>query len=387
MFEVIIIGAGPAGLMAGIMSEKKTLIIEKNDIAGKKLLITGGGRCNVTNNKENRDFLNQIEHNKKYLYSTINNFGPKEIINFFKTHNVSLKEEEDGKMFPKANKSFVIKEALLNAYKGKINYNEDVEKIIKENDYYIVITNKNEYKTQKLVIATGGSSYKITGSTGDNLKFAKMLKQPVTEIYPAEIGVKLREPTDIPGQSIDNVIVKADKRKKEGNLLYTHTGLSGSSIMLISEYIFKDKINEIEIDLLPKYNEEEIKNILNNYDRNKEVHTFLEQYFSKRFSEYLLNYINLEKNIKIKQLNHKELNKLVETIKHIKYNVKNNEKIDLAYVTAGGIDLKYINTKTFESTINKNLYFVGEALDIHGPIGGYNITLALSTGYSAGVSL
>lgn len=387
MFEVIIIGAGPAGLMAGIMSEKKTLIIEKNDIAGKKLLITGGGRCNVTNNKENREFLNQIEHNKKYLYSTINNFGPKEIINFFETHNVSLKEEEDGKMFPKANKSFVIKEALLNAYKGKINYNEDVEKIIKENDYYIVITNKNEYKTQKLVIATGGSSYKITGSTGDNLKFAKMLKQPVTEIYPAEIGVKLEKPTDIPGQSIDNVIVKAGKRKKEGNLLYTHTGLSGSSVMLISEYIFKDKINEIEIDLLPKYNEEEIKNILNNYDRNKEVHTFLEQYFSKRFSEYLLNYINLEKNIKIKQLNHKELNKLVETIKHIKYNVKNNEKIDLAYVTAGGIDLKYINTKTFESTINKNLYFVGEALDIHGPIGGYNITLALSTGYSAGVSL
>jgi predicted Rossmann fold flavoprotein len=387
MFEVIIIGAGPAGLMAGIMSEKKTLIIEKNDIAGKKLLITGGGRCNVTNNKENREFLNQIEHNKKYLYSTINNFGPKEIINFFETHNVSLKEEEDGKMFPKANKSFVIKEALLNAYKGKINYNEDVEKIIKENDYYIVITNKNEYKTQKLVIATGGSSYKITGSTGDNLKFAKMLKQPVTEIYPAEIGVKLKKPTDIPGQSIDNVIVKAGKRKKEGNLLYTHTGLSGSSVMLISEYIFKDKINEIEIDLLPKYNEEEIKNILNNYDRNKEVHTFLEQYFSKRFSEYLLNYINLEKNIKIKQLNHKELNKLVETIKHIKYNVKNNEEIDLAYVTAGGIDLKYINTKTFESTINKNLYFVGEALDIHGPIGGYNITLALSTGYSAGVSL
>lgn len=387
MFEVIIIGAGPAGLMAGIMSEKKTLIIEKNDIVGKKLLITGGGRCNVTNNKENREFLNQIEHNKKYLYSTINNFGPKEIINFFETHNVSLKEEEDGKMFPKANKSFVIKEALLNAYKGKINYNEDVEKIIKENDYYIVITNKNEYKTQKLVIATGGSSYKITGSTGDNLKFAKMLKQPVTEIYPAEIGVKLEKPTDIPGQSIDNVIVKVGKRKKEGNLLYTHTGLSGSSVMLISEYIFKDKINEIEIDLLPKYNEEEIKNILNNYDRNKEVHTFLEQYFSKRFSEYLLNYINLEKNIKIKQLNHKELNKLVETIKHIKYNVKNNEKIDLAYVTAGGIDLKYINTKTFESTINKNLYFVGEALDIHGPIGGYNITLALSTGYSAGVSL
>lgn len=387
MFEVIIIGAGPAGLMVGIMSKKKTLIIEKNDIAGKKLLITGGGRCNVTNNKENRDFLNQIEHNKKYLYSTINNFGPKEIMNFFESHNVNLKEEENGKIFPQANKSYVIKEALLNAYKGQINYNEVVQNIVKEDEVYIINTNKNEYKTEKLVIATGGSSYKITGSTGDNLKFAKMLNQPITDIYPAEVAVRLEKPTNIPGQSINNVIVKAGKRKKEGNLLYTHTGLSGSSIMLMSEYIFKDKINQIEIDLLPKYNEEEFRIIISNYDSNKEIHTFLEQYFSKKYSEYLINYIGLEYSKKMKQLSHKEINKIIETIKHIKYNVKTTEKIDLAYVTAGGIDLKYINTKTFESTINKNLYFVGEALDIHGPIGGYNITLALSTGYSAGVNL
>ena len=387
MFEVIIIGAGPAGLMAGIMSKKNTLIIEKNDTAGKKLLITGGGRCNVTNNKEKNDFLNQIDHNKKYLYSAINSFGPEEIIEFFKKQKVDLKEEEDGKMFPVSNKSYVIKEALLNAYRGKINYNEDVRSISKIDGYYIITTSKHEYKTQKLVIATGGSSYKITGSTGDNLKFAEMLNQPVTKIYPAEVGLRLKNPTNIPGQSINNVIVKAGKRKKEGNLIYTHTGLSGSSIMLISEYIFKENINEIEIDLLPQYKEQELISFLNDYDRNKEIHTFLEEYFTKKFSEYLLNFVGIEKNFKLKQLNHKEINKLVNTIKYLKYDVKTNENIDLAYVTAGGIDIKYINTKTFESTINKNLYFVGEALDIHGPIGGYNITLALSTGYCAGVDL
>ena len=146
-------------------------------------------------------------------------------------------------------------------------------------------------------------------------------------------------------------------------------------------------LNEIEIDLLPQYKEQELISFLNVYDRNKEIHTFLEEYFTKKFSEYLLNYVGIEKNFKLKQLNHKHINKLVNTIQHLKYDVKTNGNIDLAYVTAGGIDMKYINTKTFESTINKNLYFVGEALDIHGPIGGYNITLALSTGYCAGVDL
>lgn len=387
MFDVIIIGAGPAGLMAGIMSKKNTLILEKNDIAGKKLLITGGGRCNVTNNKDNKDFINQIDHNRKYLYSTINNFGPKEIIKFFEKNNVKLKEEDNGRMFPLANKSYVIKEALLNAYKGKIRYNEEVKNINKENDYYVIQTNKNEYTAKKLVIATGGSSYKLTGSTGDNLRFAKKLNQPTTDIYPAEVAIKLENPTNIPGQSIENVIVKSGKIKKEGNLIYTHTGLSGSSIMLISEYIYKDKLKEIEIDLLPQLKEEEIRDFINDFDRNKEIKSLLEKFFSKKYSEYLINLIKLDQSKKVKQLNHQEINKIINTLKHLKYNVKNTENIDLAYVTGGGIDLKYINTKTFESTVNKNLYFVGEALDIHGPIGGYNITLALSTGYSAGVDL
>ena len=387
MFDVIIIGAGPAGLMAGIMSHKNTLIIEKNNIAGKKLLITGNGRCNVTNNKDNKEFLEQIEHNKKCLYSTINNFGPKDIINFFEDHKVKLKEEENGKMFPIANKSFVIRDALLNAYKGKINYNEEVLDIINDNGYYIIKTNKSEYKCEKLVIATGGSSYKITGSNGSGLKFAKMLNQPIVDIYPAEIPLKLENPTKIPGQAIQNVIVKAGKYKKEGSLLYTHNGLSGLAIMLISEYIFKEKIKEIEIDLMPNINMEELEQEIFNFDREKEIHTFLENYFSKTYSNYILNISSILANKKIKQLNHKEIKNIIINIKKLKYNVKTIENIDLAYVTAGGVDLKYIDTKTFESKINKNLYFAGETLDIHGPIGGYNITLALSTGYTVGVNL
>lgn len=387
MFEVIIIGAGPAGLMAGIMSKKNTLIIEKNNIAGKKLLITGNGRCNVTNNKDNREFIEQIEYNKKCLYSTINNFGPKDIINFFNKNKVSLKEEENGKMFPVANKSFVVRDALLNAYKGKINYNEEVIDINIKDNLYVVKTNKSKYICEKLVIATGGSSYKVTGSNGSGLKFAKMLNQPITEVYPAEIPLKLENPTKIPGQSVQTVVVKAGKYKKEGSLLFTHNGLSGLAIMLISEYIFKEKINEIEIDLLPEINCEDFKRLINNFDREKEVHSFLENYFSKTLTNYLLDLSNIISNKKIKQLNHKEIDNIMLNIKNLKYKVKTFENIDLAYVTAGGVDLKYIDTKTFESKINKNLYFAGETLDIHGPIGGYNITLALSTGYTVGVNL
>ena len=139
--------------------------------------------------------------------------------------------------------------------------------------------------------------------------------------------------------------------------------------------------------MLPEINCEDFKRLINNFDREKEVHSFLENYFSKTLTNYLLDLSNIISNKKIKQLNHKEIDNIMLNIKNLKYKVKTFENIDLAYVTAGGVDLKYIDTKTFESKINKNLYFAGETLDIHGPIGGYNITLALSTGYTVGVNL
>jgi flavoprotein, HI0933 family len=383
MYDCIIIGAGPAGLMASIAlgPNKKVLIIEKNESAGKKLLITGGGRCNVTNLKSNNDFLNEIEYNKKYLYSAINTFGPYDIYNFFESNGVLLKEEEDNKIFPVSNKSKDILEILIRNINAEINYNEEVIGISSGE----VVTNKNVYKTKNIIVSTGGTSFKNTGSTGDHIGFAEMLKQPIIPLYPAEVGIILNNQPDLAGTSIENVEIKYLNIISTGNLMFTHKGLSGSSIMKLSEHIYKNDNKEIVIDLLPDLSKEELIDIINNYDREKEVVTLLNEYFSKRFSSYLTNKLNINK--KIKSLSKVEIDNIIDILKSLAFNVKATENIDKAYVTGGGIDLKYINSSTMESTINKGIYFVGESLDIHGPIGGYNITLALSTGYLAGIKI
>jgi len=390
MHDVIIIGTGPAGLMATIESSKnnKVLVIEKNSKPGRKLLITGGGRCNVTNLKSNNDFLNNIEHNKKHLYSVINGFGPADIYNFFINNNVKLKEEKDNQIFPVSNCSNDILNALLKNIDNKIiNYAERVEEIIYKENNIKVITDKNTYTTKNIIIATGGASYKATGSTGDHLKFALMLKQPVVDLYPAETGIILNEKQELAGISLDSVKVTFNKKIFDGNLIFTHRGFSGSSIMKASEHIYLNNIKTIFIDLLPDITNNELIELINNYNREKELTTFLSDYFPKRLCSFIITKSKITNNLRIKNLTKTQILKLVNNIKNCTFNIKSVCSIDEAYVTGGGMDMKYINSKTMESTINKGVYFVGECLDIHGPIGGYNITLALSTGYAAGTNI
>lgn len=384
MYDCIVIGSGPAGLMAAIESSKKnkTLLIEKNSTAGKKLLLTGGGRCNVTNLKNIEDFLDEVEYNKKYLYRTINNFGPEDIYKYFVKNKIFLKEEKENRIFPVSNKSVdILNGLLINASKVQFKYNEIVINII-NGETKVVVTNKGEYETRNIIIATGGSSFRSTGSTGDNLKFAKILNQPVVPIFPAETGIDLVEKNNLAGTSFEMVEVKYIRKSTIGNLIFTHTGLSGESIMRMSEHIYKGHKKEISIDFLPYIQSSEIKNLINKYDGEKEIMSFLNTLFTRKFSVYLLSKLNLPK--KIKSLNDQQIDKIINLIKSFTFKVKGVWSLEKAYVTAGGIDLKYINTQTMESKINKGIYFVGEALDIHGPIGGYNITLALSTGYTAG---
>ncbi len=376
MYDVIIVGAGVSGLMlANQLKTKNYLILEKNSTAGKKLLLTGGGRCNLTNLKSNTDFLNNINHNKKYLYSTINFFGPTEIYNYFK--KINLKKETDDQIFPVSNKAGDVLHHLIKNI--KINYNEEVIDINIKEDYKEIITNKNIYKTKNVVIATGGLSYPQTGSDGFYKKVCQKINQPVTKTFPAETGIILEKNYDLAGTSFDTVKIK--NLKSEGNLMFTHKGLSGTSIMNVSGEIYLKQIKEITIDFLPQVtNFEQINQELS-------VTTLLNNYFSKKFTNYLLQMANIENNKKIKQINKKALEKLYNLIKNQTFKIKKVNDINIAYVTGGGVDLKQIDTKTFESKTNKGFYFIGECLDIHGPIGGYNITLALSTAASCARSI
>lgn len=389
MYDVIIIGSGPSGMMGAIMASKnnKVLLLEKNEISGKKLLITGGGRCNLTNIKPNNLFLDEVEYNKKYLYSAINTFGPKEICDFFTTRGVKLKEEKNNNIFPLDNKSRSILSCLIDSMKYvDVRYNENVINIKIDGEMKEIITEKNKYKVKNIIIATGGSSFRETGSTGDNMKFAKMLSQPTVDLFPAETYLNLFENTvDLAGISFEEVEITYMKKRRTGNLIFTHTGISGSAVMKISEFVYLNDEKIVYVDFVPSKSVEDLMEELNKFDREKELSTFFNLFFSKRFNTYLVNKFNVSS--KIKSYNNKTFINLFENIKKFKLEVSSVGPIEKAYVTGGGIDLKYIDTKTMESKINKGVYFVGEALDIHGPIGGYNITLALSTGYCAGISI
>lgn len=378
IYDVIIIGAGPAGLMCAkeLNKEIKYTILEKNSSPGKKLLLTGGGRCNVTNNLSNKEFIESC-YNNKFIHSMINKFGPKEVRDFFEKNNVPLKEETSGKIFPISNKSVDILNVLTND--SNITYNENVIDIIKDNNKYIVNTKNNIYECKYLVIAVGGSSFKITGSSGDSLKFSKMLKQPFVNFYPCEVNLITTVPYLLAGTSVNYVKVKCGEAETTGSFMFTHTGLSGEAIMKISEYT-KDN-NTIVIDLIPTKQEEELLHELQEL-KEKELVTFYNKYFTKKFSTFLN-----EDNKKIKSLSEKKKLEIVNNLKKYQFNNVKTDFLDKAYVTGGGIDMKSIHSTTLESKTNSNLYFIGETLDIHGPIGGFNITLALSGGYISAESI
>jgi predicted Rossmann fold flavoprotein len=395
MYDVIIIGAGPAGIMASITAStngKNVLLIEKNEKIGKKLELTGGSRCNLTNLKSIDNFINEIPVNNKMLYSSLNHFGPHDIYNYFTNLGVELKIEDNDRVFPKDNKSTSIvnvlyKELINNEV--KINFNETVKKIINYDNYKEVITDKANYKTKKIIIATGGCSYSHTGSSGDGYRLAKMINQDVTKLYPAETFLISKDNLPLAGITLDNVVVSVNKIKRHGSLLFTHVGVSGPAIFKISEEVYKElQINKdvvISIDLIPNYNLEQLLKALNDYNPTKEINSFIRDYLPKRLADYITTLIDVNQKIatisKVKKL------EILNSLKDFKINIQNTGTLEQSFVTGGGIDIKYINPKTMESTINSGIYFVGEVLDVHGHTGGYNITIALSTGYVAGLNI
>jgi predicted Rossmann fold flavoprotein len=392
IYDAIVIGGGPSGLMAANQLEKNNinyLLLEKNEKPGKKLLMTGGKRCNVTNNQSVDSFISALNlKHKKFLLNALNQFGPKEVINFFKDNHLALELEDNFKYFPETKKSISVLEALLaNINKNKIVINQAVKDIKKENELFMLTTSSNTYISKNVVIAVGSNAYPTTGSSGDGINFAKKFGINYIPYTPAETHIFSNyvkdELKDLQGLSLSNIKVKIDQTKTshQGDLIFTHFGLSGPVIMHLSEDIFKElEKNEVFIVLnLVDKNFEELNQLFNR-NQKELILSQLDQLMPKRLSKKILELLNIS-NKKVIELSKKDLNLLIENIINFKIKIDSVQVKELAYVNAGGIDTKELNPKSFEVKNIPGLYFIGETVDVHGPIGGYNVTIGLSMGY------
>ena len=414
--KVIIIGGGPAGIISAISSARNgnnVILIEKNNSLGKKLLITGKGRCNITSSININDFIKNIPGNGKFLYSAFQNFTNIDIINLIEKNGVKVKEERGNRIFPITdNSKDVLKsfEKELNKYKNiKIKLNTKVKEVLEENREVkgVLLESGEKLFASKVIIATGGKSYPITGSTGDGYKMASKLGHTVEKIRGSLVPLTADKILcqSMQGLSLRNVKIQIkdiEKNKKIyedfGEMLFTHFGVSGPIILSASAHLLRykniDKLlkeNKIKltIDLKPALSYEELdKRVLRDFEifKNKEFKNSLFELLPKKIINPIINLSNINENKKVNEITKEERKILVNLIKSLEINIDGFRPVEEAIVTAGGISIKEINPKTMESKLIKGLYFAGEIIDVDAYTGGFNLQIAYSTGYTAGIN-
>ncbi len=414
--KTLIIGGGPAGIIAGIKSAEEgnsVTILEKNNSLGRKLLITGKGRCNITSSIDISEFINNIPGNGRFLYSAFDNFNNKDIIQLLAQEGLKVKVERGNRVFPVTDNAQDVLNALLKKIKKlKINIklNAKVNKIIVENNKAIGIVFNNQEKIygDKIVLATGGASYPATGSTGDGYNMAKELGHTITEIKPSLVPLEAYEKNEckkMQGLSLRNIGIKiTDKEKNKliyedfGEMLFTHFGVSGPVIISSSahlirykniEELLKNKKIELSIDLKPALTKEKLDDrILRDFAelKNKQVKNSLDKLLPQKLIPVALERLEIDKEKKVNEITKQERNKIVELLKNFNLTISEFRPISEAIITAGGISIKEINPKTMESKIIENLYFAGEIIDVDAYTGGFNLQIAYSTGYTAGIN-
>ena len=383
-YDTIIIGGGPAGMMAAISSSyygNKTLLIEKNRRLGKKLAGTGGGRCNVTNNGTLDDLIAGIPGNGRFLYSVFSQFDNHDIIQFFEDRGVALKVEDHGRVFPKTDKSKIIIDALAHSIQelgGEVLTNTEVVSVKKIDNLFHIKSATEEFVCEKLIVTTGGKAYPSTGSTGFGYDIARHFKIKVTELEAAESPLL----TDFPhkalqGISLDDVSLTYQKHHITHDLLFTHFGLSGPAALRMSSFLKGGET--ITLDVLPKLSTEDLDAFLSE-NREKSLKNTLKMLLPERLASFLAQTFPE----KVKQLTPQQASVLVKNLKAMPIKVTGKMSLAKSFVTKGGIDLKEINPKTLESKHVPGLHFAGEVLDINAHTGGFNITVALCTGWVAG---
>lgn len=409
MSKVAIIGGGPAGMIAGIMAARnghEVHLFEKNEKLGKKLFITGKGRCNVTNASDMQELMKQVMSNPRFLYSAFNLFDNMATMDFFEELGLTLKTERGNRVFPVSNHSSDVIRVLqreLERIGVQIHLNTEVKEVIaKDGAFHSVrILGGRELAFDSCIVATGGLSYQSTGSTGDGYRFAKTLGHKVTALTPSLVAVEIKENycKELQGLSLKNIGVKLVQGKKVlysdlGEMLFTHFGVSGPLILSASSYISAELAKEkelpvIQIDLKPALTMEQLDaRVLKDFEeaKNKQYKNSLEHLLPQRLIEAVVNLSGINPEKKVNEISKEERRHLVETLKCMTLHVAGLRDYKEAVITKGGISVKEVNPSTMESKLVPGLYFAGEVLDLDAMTGGYNLQIAWSTGYAAGLS-
>lgn len=417
--KVLIIGAGAAGMMAAISAAyegNEVCIYEHNEKPGKKIYITGKGRCNITNACDTEDLFPKIMTNNKFMYSAIYTFDNNSVIDFFNRLGCTTKVERGDRVFPVSDKSSDVISALQREMKKlniKIFYNAKVKDVITKEERFDCIkvkeSNGKQYKVSgdKLIIATGGLSYASTGSTGDGYNFAKKLGHTVTTLKPSLVPFNLKgaEYKELQGLALKNVELKIDINGKKvskdfGELLFTHFGLSGPLVLSACPVLIKalekeekkKKTNNnvsVSIDLKPALSNEQLDaRILRDFEKNtnKNFGNALDGLLPKKLIPIIIKRSKIDHDKKVSFVTKEERQELVKVIKNLDYEFLSFRGYSEAIITKGGISVKEINPSTMESKIVKGVFFAGEIIDVDAVTGGYNLQIAWSTGYLAGLN-
>ena len=419
MSKVIVIGGGPAGMMAAITAKENkndVLIIEKNNQLGKKLLITGKGRCNITSSLEMQDFIKNTPGNGMFLYSAYQQYTNKDIIEFLKQQGLEVKEERGNRIFPVTDKSIDVLKCFIKKIKEldiDIMYNTKVVEILTEtkdgeNTIIGVKTDKEIIEANKVILATGGKSYPLTGSTGDGYQLVEKLGHSTTPIKPSLVPLEAYDRNEckkLQGLSLRNVGIKLIDLEKNkhiyedfGEMLFTHFGVSGPTILSSSahlvrykniEKLFNDRKVILKIDLKPALEEKKLNDrILRDFEKikNKHFKNSLDRLLPQKLIPIIIERSKINPNKKVNEITKKEREELIKIIKGFEMIIKGFRPIEEAIVTSGGVNIKEINPKTMASKKVKGLYFAGEIIDVDSYTGGFNLQIAYSTGYVAGIN-
>ncbi|MBO0386240.1 MAG: NAD(P)/FAD-dependent oxidoreductase [Staphylococcus simulans] len=413
MYQSIIIGGGPSGLMsaaAASQNKQKVLLIEKKKGLGRKLKISGGGRCNVTNRLPYDEIIRHIPGNGKFLYSPFSVFDNASIIEFFESRGVKLKEEDHGRMFPVSNRAQDVVDTLVQELKNnnvEIKEETAVKHIKLDEDGHFIVTDQNDqvYHSKTVVIATGGTSVPQTGSTGDGYTFAESLGHTITELFPTEVPITSKEPfiirKTLKGLSLKDVALSVLRKNgkpritHQMDMIFTHFGISGPAALRCSQFVYKEQKSQkkqdiqMQLDVFPDEKENEVQARIKSLIKetpDKLVKNSLRGIIEERYLNFILEQAGVAEDTTGHHISNQQILTLAQLFKGFTFTVNGTLPIEKAFVTGGGVSIKEIEPHTMMSKITPGLFLCGEVLDIHGYTGGYNITSALVTGRVSGIN-